>query len=86
MSILLMIDGFSSFSHSIAVDLFIASENTSQSILLVTLFLLSSKRVNKSRLVVKIVISFSFCPCRRIFLLNRLKSRIEFSLGASHST
>ena len=41
-SLLLMIDGFSSFSHSIAVDLFIASENTSQSIL-VTLFLLSSK-------------------------------------------
>ena len=42
MSLLLMIDGFSSFSHSIAVDLFIASENTSQSIV-VTLFLLSSK-------------------------------------------
>ena len=60
MSMPLMIDGFSSFSHSIAVDLFIASENTSQSILLVTLFLLSSKRVNKSRLVViKIVISLS---------------------------
>lgn len=60
MSMPLMIDGFGSFSHSIAVDLFIASENTSQSILLVTLFLLSSKRVNKSRLVViKIVISLS---------------------------
>lgn len=46
MSILFMIDGFA--SNSIAIDLFIASENTSQSILLVALYLLSSKRVNKS--------------------------------------